>query len=518
VREGTLSGTPFQVASQGAPYLSTAFNASLPPNSAATFKWRPGASTVHEWLTTTKTTSDGSVLDQAVQPQPDLPVVVADQTAPRIVAVHLGDARQTMLGFGAAMTDAAAVVISESPYHDQIMADLFSSAGARLNYVRVPMGASDLATHDYSYDDTLSAPFYGALPDFFLQNFSTGHDAQGIVPLLQQARRLNPSLQLLGTPWSAPAWMKQARTFRGTDCGGRGDYLSQWAYGPYAAYFVKFLQAYRGYGLPVSMVSMQNEPHNCNTHYATTLMEPSDQARLARDLRPALDKAGFSNVGIMAWDHNWYEAGKKALGQDPSKQYETAYPQHVMLDGSRIQSAPPVSAVGYHCYGGGPEGAGVQSDFERAFPRVSVLFTECTGTIAPPNKQTVGTNLVNEFRDDLIGPIRNWARTSLYWSLALGADGTPNVAPPPSQCANGCGCNNCRGMITVNRSNGTYAPSEDYYYWEHFSKFVDPGAVYLYSTDPTVPTNGSGQSSIESAAFRNPDGSIVVVALAGPKT
>ena len=62
-------------------------------------------------------------------------------------------------------------------------------------------------------------------------------------------------------------------------------------------------------------------------------------------------------------------------------------------------------------------------------------------------------------------------------------------------------------MVTVKR-DGTYALNEDYVYWKHFSKFVDPGAVRIASTD-------LGPGAIESVAFRNPDGTIVLVALHG---
>ena len=62
----------------------------------------------------------------------------------------------------------------------------------------------------------------------------------------------------------------------------------------------------------------------------------------------------------------------------------------------------------------------------------------------------------------------------------------------------------CRGMITIN-SDGKFALREDYYAWAHFSRFVDPGATVIGSTDLSA-------SSISDVAFRNPDGSIVVVA------
>jgi glucosylceramidase len=119
-------------------------------------------------------------------------------------------------------------------------------------------------------------------------------------------------------------------------------------------------------------------------------------------------------------------------------------------------------------------------------------MTECTGGSWATN---AASNFVWDLQNLLIEPSRNWSKGSLYWSIALDPNGNPHVG----------GCAGCRGMVTVN-SNGTYTKNEDYYAWGHFSKFVAPGAVRVDSTD-------LGAGSIETAAFRNPDGSIVLVAL-----
>ncbi|MBS1868050.1 MAG: hypothetical protein JSS99_00120 [Actinobacteria bacterium] len=456
------AGTPFQVRGAGA-----VFDTALPPSSVATYLWAPDHGVVHEWLTT----AVGSVLEKRLERQPDLPTTTPGGVG-RVVGVDAGATYQHMAGFGGAMTDSAAALIAASPYRDAIMNALFGSSGARLRFVRVPMGASDLATEDYDYDTLLPG-----IADPSLSAFSVAHDTVSIVPLLQEAHRLRPDLTLLGTPWSAPAWMKTGRSFHGT-CGSNT--LDPSLYGVYAQYITKFVTAYRsGYGLPVRMVSLQNEPHNCNASYATMNLEPDQEARLSRDLRTALDAAGLGSVRILGWDHNWYDGGRAA-----------SYPDTLLADGGRVD------AIGYHCYDGtGPHQSGpaVQSQFHRDHPRTAIYMTECSGFTAAPN---ASENLVWEVRNALIGPIVNWARTSLYWSLALGSDGGPHVG----------GCGDCRGMIAIDRATGAYQPSEDYYYWAHFSKFVAPGAVRIGSSDP-------GDGSIETVAFRNPDGTIVVVAV-----
>jgi glucosylceramidase len=448
----------------------------LPGTSVATFTWRPGEPVAHEWLTA----ANGASLSKRLAPQPDLSVGTPAEDGATTIGVFPQDEFQTIEGFGGAMTQAAAHLLEEEPAgrRAQMIKALFSTSGGAFNYVRVPMGATDLSTEPYEYDPLPP----GQTSDPNLEHFSVAHDEADLIPALRQARTVNPDLKLMASPWSAPGWMKISEHFIPVSCEGSADYLKQSSYPVYADYFLRFLQAYRELGLPVAMVSLQNEPHNCKTSYPTMRMEPADQDHLARELRPLLDEEGFSATGILAWDHNWSE--KNPDGED----VPTEYPQQV-IEGAEGN----ISAVGYHCYDKNPAGPEVQSGFHAAFPEIDVYFTECSGF---DKYATAADNLVNEVRDALIGPLRNWARTSLYWSLVQRSDGRPFIG----------GCTDCRGMLAVDPDTGNWTRSEDYYYWSQFSKFVERGAVRISSTDPP-------DQSVETVAFRNPDGSIVVVAL-----
>ena len=416
--------------------------------------------TTQVWLTTTS----GSNLATKLARQADITFGAQNGQTPNI-DVTSTTSYQTVDGFGGAMTDSAAWLIYNSPQRNAIMNDLFSTSGAKFNFVRVPMGASDLSRGNYSYD---------AMPagqtDTALAHFSISHDTAYIIPILQQAKGLNSALKLNATPWSAPGWMKFGDSYVG-DCSGANNYLNNAYYTTYANYFKKFVTAYQGYNLPIYMVSMQNEPRNCQSSYGSMNMEPADQGNLAGKLRTALG----SGVKIMGWDHNWYENGA------PS-----GYPQALIN-----ANGGAVDAIGYHCYDS-PDGAySVQTTFHNANQSKAVYFTECTGGGWATNH---AANLIWETKNNLIGPMRNWARASTYFSIALDPNGGPNVG----------GCTNCRGMVTVNNSNGTYTKNEDYYAWAHFAKFVDAGAVRVSSTEA---------GGISDVAFRNPDGSIVLVAL-----
>ena len=459
----TAEGEGFQVQGAGA-----SFDTSLPPASEATYVWTPGGQSVQEWLTS----ANGSALEQRMSPQAPIPLTGGGARTLQI-QVDPGQRHQQMVGFGVAMTDSAASLIYSSPHRNDIMDALFGSDGARLNFVRVPMGASDMVANGYhqSYDDSATA-------DPTLSKFTIGHDTSYIIPLLKQAAGLSPRMKLLGTPWSAPAWMKTGDTFYGDCSPGRNDLIGVDT--PiYAQYFVKFVQAYRSYGLPVSYVSLQNEPENCDSSYPTMNMTPQDEIRLAQALRPALNSAGFTQTGILGWDHNWYDQGAKP-GAQPS-----SYPSTVLTG-----AGSSLAAIGYHCYN-------TDNNYNAPATQVqptsatAVFMTECSGNYGANN---AAANLTWEVHYALLGPIRNGASASLYWNLALGTDGQPHTG----------GCSNCRGMIAIDKSTGNFSPSQDYYYWEQFSRFVDPGAVRIGSTQ---------SGSIQTVAFQNPGGSIVLVAL-----
>ena len=455
-------GTLFNVQGAGA-----SFSSSLPPSSVATYVWTPGGQSVQEWLTT----PDGKALGQELAQQPATSIDSGPSSSPVDITVDPNSRYQVMTGFGAAMTDSAAYLINTSKSRNAIMNALFGSSGARFNVVRVPMGATDLISSPYqSYDDSVQ-------PDPALSKFSVAHDTVNIIPLLQQARQLQPGLKLLATPWSAPAWMKRGGTFNGDCASEAANELLPWDQGVYAQYFVKFVKAYQRYGLPIDLVSMQNEPEKCDSSYPTMNMTATEEAQFAGDLRAALNQAGLASTGILGFDDNWYNNS----GVDP-------------FPGTLVSAAGNgIAAIGYHCYDDGGNLDAFQHHVTYS-ANLSVLLTECSGFLSDSD---TAQNLVSEVREDLLGPIRYSASTSLYWSLAMNGQGGPHIG----------GCANCRGMVTVNSSAaGDYSLSQDYYYWSQFSKFIDPGAVCIGSTD-------LGLGSIETVAFRNPDGSIVLVAL-----
>jgi len=156
-----------------------------------------------------------------------------------------------MVGFGAAMTDASAYLIQQKlgAQHDAILHELFGrNPGIGLSFMRVPMGASDFSTHDYSYDDMPAGQ-----TDSTLASFSLAEDRVDKLPALKAALAINPQLKLVGSPWSPPGWMKT----RGSLI--QGTLLPKY-YGSFSEYFRKFIDGYATEGVPMYAITLQNEP------------------------------------------------------------------------------------------------------------------------------------------------------------------------------------------------------------------------------------------------------------------
>lgn len=370
---------------------------------------------------------------------------------------------QRMEGFGAAMTDSSAWLIMNALNEEarlQLMKDLFTREGngIGLSYVRIPLGASDFALKDYTYDDMSPGQ-----QDPKLRRFNIEYDKAYILPALRLATELNPQVRFMGSPWSAPAWMKGGASLHG------GTLMPEF-YEAFANYHVAFIQAYENEGVTIDTITPQNEPMHSSGGYPTMLVSAKGAQELVRDyLGPAFKQAGLS-TRILIFDHNWDLVD---------------YPLEVLNDPA---AAAFVDGVAFHCYGGD---VSAQSVVHLAHPDKSTWFTECSGGGWATD---FGDNLSWNLRNLVVGNFRNWGNSVLLWNLALDENDGPQ---------NG-GCGDCRGVVTINQSTGEITYNEEYYILGHVSKFVDPGAYRIESVSSDSPT-------LNHVAFLNPDGSMVVL-------
>jgi glucosylceramidase len=366
------------------------------------------------------------------------------------------------------MTDSSAWLLEQqltASQRRQVMHTLFDPHhGIGISFVRVPLGASDLSLNHYSYDDMPKGE-----RDPGLQHFSIDHDRGYILPALQQAIKINPSISIMVTPWSAPGWMKTKDSMNGGQL--RND-----ASKDFADYLVRTVAGYEKAGIPVKYLSLQNEPLYETKDYPGTLMLAHQQTELIHnDVGPALTHAGLK-VSILAYDHNW---------DHPE------YPLEVLSDPIAAQYT---AGSAFHCYGGNVSAQGPVHD---RFPDKGIWMTECSGGSWQKG------NLLADTEKLVIESTRQWAKSVVLWGLALDEKNGPFAG----------GCKTCRAFVTVDRSAESHKVTytQDFYAIGQASEFVRPGAVRIDSTD-------LGATSLETVAFENPDLAIALIVLNNQET
>ena len=399
--------------------------------------------------------------------------------ATNTIVVDSAQQYQAMDGFGAAFTDSAAYLLNEvatSSALSSTMNDLFtrSGSGIGLSFMRNPMGASDIARSVYSFDDQAVGS-----TDLTLASFSIQHDQGDILPIIKQAKALNPDMKILASPWSPPGWMKDPTSMTTVSMQGGTLLQSTANEQAFANYFVKYINAYQAAGVPIDYITLQNEPENEVTTYPSMGMTDTVQLSLLQNyVLPALSSAGLTTK-VMVYDHNWDDA---------------TYPEYV-LSGLTSGQLSQVAGVAWHGYSGTP---GAQQTVQNLFPNQGAWMTEHSG----------GTWISDQFTSDFVEitqVVRNAAKGYVKWSLALDQNKGPNL----TTSAGLGGCTTCTPIVTVNSGTGAVTKTIEYYTLGHYSKYVLPGAVRIYS---------SNTPQVASTAFLNPDGSTALIAFNSSNT
>lgn len=404
------------------------------------------AQTVTPWITSGDQT-------KLLQQQASVSFGTNSGTNPSTVTINAGTTYQTMDGFGYTLTEGSCEVISgmAATQQNQLLNDLYNPAtGLNANVVRISIGASDLSSSSYSYNETSG--------DVNMNNFSlNGPDLTYLVPILKKIQLINPNIKILATPWSAPRWMKTNNSWVG------GSLQTQY-YAAYARYFVKYFAAMQAQGISIWGITPQNEPENPNNEPSMLMNSTEQKNFINQQLGPQMASAGYGNVKIIAFDHNCDN---------------TAYPIDVLNNSSYVDGAA------FHLYLGN---ISAMSTVRNATNK-NVYFTEQYTGSGGSFSGDFGWHMQNV----VIGSTNNWAKTVLEWNAANNSGLGPRTPG---------GCSTCLGAITVNNST-SYTKNVAYYIIGQISKFVKPGALRISSSS----TNGS----IVSAGFKNPDGSIALV-------
>jgi glucosylceramidase len=391
---------------------------------------------------------------------------------------------QEIDGFGFALTGGSAELLMKmSPAaRSSALHEIFAlnDKNIGVSYIRLSIGSSDMNSFVFSYDDLKENE-----TDPELKKFSLSQDLKDVVPVMKEILAINPEIKILGSPWSAPAWMK-------TNNNVRGGALKKECYDVYARYLIKYIQTIKKQGVTIDAISVQNEPLNSKNTPSMQWLWSEEADFIKNNLGPALVKEDLKTK-IILFDHNLDRIDYPfAMLNDPGVSKYT--------DGS-----------GFHHYGGD---MGAMSILHLARPDKNIYFTEQMVVERPGDKNI---NISDQVKRLIISTTRNWSKNVILWNLAADPKNDPHTD-------NG-GCSMCQGAITIDGDN--ISRNIAYYTVAHASKFVRPGSLRIASTytgDKSVSLTEDEEhpgikraTVIESTpvlpnvAFRTPDGKIVVI-------
>jgi glucosylceramidase len=366
---------------------------------------------------------------------------------------------QSIDGFGFALTGGSAQLLMRmgAAQRAALLKELFATGGTGIgvSYLRVSIGSSDMNERVYSYDDLPQGE-----TDIEMAKFDLGPDRADVIPVLKEILAIEPGIKILGSPWSAPAWMK-------TDDDVKGGELKPEYYAAFAKYLVKYIEAMRAEGITIDAITVENEPLNPKNTPSMVVFAKEEDTIIAHDLGPAFQKAGI-RTKILLYDHN------------PDV---LSYPLSILGDPG---ASKYVDGTAFHLYGGD---ASLLTQVHDAYPNKNLYLTEQSVT----ERRSGGPlGIAEPVRRVMIGATRNWCRNVLLWNLAADPQNGPHT--------NNGGCTGCSGAITLNGDSVT--KNVAYYVLEHFSQFVSPGSVRVASSE---------MEQLASVAFLTPQHKMVLV-------
>jgi len=374
----------------------------------------------------------------------------------QILNVYSDIEYQEILGFGGALTDATAISFYKLPEEKraELLKEYFSEEGSNYNIIRLPIGSSDFSEKPYSYSTKKD-----------LSDFSIEVDKKYRIPMIKEILKINPNIKFLSSPWSPPKFMKLNKMYI---LGGK---LLEKYKQTYADYIVKYINAYKEEGINIEFMTVQNEPNAIQVWESCRFNAKEERDFVLKYLYPTFKKNSI-NTKILIWDHNKEKIYSRAKEELNSKEAQEA-----------------ISGIAFHYYSGDHfENLSLVHD---RYPGKLLIHTEgCTGfSNYNPNDEEKNGEL---YGHEIIGDLSNGTNAYIDWNMILDNRGGPNHKE-----------NFCNSPVMLNKDENDYIKNMTFYYIRHFSKFLKRGArrvAYSKYSD-----------TIEMCAFKNPDGTLVVI-------
>ena len=385
-----------------------------------------------------------------------------------------GKSFQSVDGFGLAITQASCYNLLKMSPADRtaFLTEVFDrERGMGSSLIRVCIGGSDFSMDEFTWCDEPGLEHFAVHP----------LDEQYLFPVLDEIFAINPDVQIIASPWSAPLWMKVGEDGRTPHNQWFAGHLGEAYYQDYAKYFVRWIQEMERRGYPIMAVTLQNEPLNRGNSMSTYMSWQEQSNFIKWAIGPAFAAAGLQTK-VLVFDHNYSYDGD--YGQQD-------YPAHIFED---PEAGRYVHGSAWHNYGGS---VSVLDGVHERFPDKEIYFTEASiGTW----NYSFEDCLIHDFRDIFLGTLGRWGKGVTLWNLMLDYQGKP-FRPR--------GCSTCYGAVSIDASDyslNSVVRNSHYYDVAHCSKVLQPGAVRLG-------TSGYSAAGLTYQLYRNPDGSYAALIL-----
>lgn len=371
----------------------------------------------------------------------------------------------TWEGFGGCFNELGKMELDKLPEEkrNEIYDRLFSPAaeeGLRLNFLRIPIGASDYAKDWYSLNEHPG--------DYEMEHFSLKRDRELLIPYIKEAVKRNQDLTFFASPWSPPAWMKSPAVYNFGHLVWTEENLKA-----YALYLLKFVQEYEKEGIPIHQLHVQNEVTS-DQKFPSCVWTGAQLAEFIRNyLGPLFEKENCkADIWLGTINGNpqgrWYESSRY-----------TDFAGQVLADDRALSY---IKGVAYQWEGKRALQATVDS-----YPELKYIQSE--SECGEGRNDWEYAKYVFEL---LRHYIRNGVCAYVYWNMILAKGGISTWGWRQNS------------MITVqDTGDGPEVTYEyEYYIMKHLSRYVSPGAKVMKL---------SGHFSGTSVAFQGTDGKIILI-------
>lgn len=363
---------------------------------------------------------------------------------------------QTMDGFGISEAFGQASSLKNAPVaqQQQILDLLFNTSdGAGLTILRniVPSDSGD--TIEPNNPGSPTAP----------PQYTWNNNDEGQVWFSQQALKYGVN-QFYADAWSAPGFMKtnNDEANGGTLCGvpdtscGSGDWRQS-----YANYLVQYLHDYQSAGITIPYVGFVNEP-DFTPNYSSMSMSPAQNADFIKVLGPAVASSGLP-TRLVCCDATGWSVSQGYINAITSDSTANSL---INVFSSHGYSSPPDSPAATN---GKPAWETEWSTFDNFDPSWDDGSDAAGFTWA----QHIYTGLT----------AANLSAFFYWWGVSTGTDN--------------------QQLVQLNGT--TVIPTGRLWAFANYSRFIRPGAVRIGDL--------TSDSTIQTTAFLNANGSVVIVAL-----